>query len=90
MTICTEDSENTKQAIDTISTELQHIADLSSQIAAAAEQQQCTSAEIARNMANINGIADENRAALDQVGHTSEQLQQLSQEQQSLVQKFTL
>ena len=36
------------------------------------------------------GIADENRAALDQVGHTSEQLQQLSQEQQSLVQRFTL
>ncbi len=90
MVTCTEDSENTKQAIDTISTELQHIADLSSQIAAAAEQQQCTSAEIARNMANINGIADENRAALDQVGHTSEQLQQLSQEQQSLVQRFTL
>ena len=90
MTICTEDSENTKQAIDTISTELQHIADLSSQIAAAAEQQQCTSAEIARNMSNINGIADENRTALDQVGHTSEQLQQLSREQQALVHKFTL
>ena len=90
MTICTEDSENTKQAIDTISNELQHIADLSSQIAAAAEQQQCTSAEIARNMSNINGIADENRTALDQVGHTSEQLQQLSREQQALVHKFTL
>ena len=90
MTICTEDSENTKQAIDTISNELQHIADLSSQIAAAAEQQQCTSAEIARNMNNINGIADENRTALDQVGHTSEQLQQLSREQQALVHKFTL
>ena len=85
-----DNSENTKQAIDTISNELQHIADLSSQIAAAAEQQQCTSAEIARNMNNINGIADENRTALDQVGHTSEQLQQLSREQQALVHKFTL
>lgn len=41
-------------------------------------------------MNNINGIADENRTALDQVGHTSEQLQQLSREQQALVHKFTL
>ena len=90
MAICTQDSDDTKQAINTISDELQHIADLSSQIAAAAEQQQCTSAEISRNMNNINDIAEINRTALAQVGSTSGQLQQLSQEQQTLVQKFSL
>ncbi|MGL4206801.1 MAG: methyl-accepting chemotaxis protein [Aeromonadaceae bacterium] len=90
MNTCTQDSETTKQTINTISDELQHIADLSSQIAAAAEQQQCTSAEISRNMNNINEIAENNRAALTQVGSTSGQLQQLSQEQQILVKRFTL
>jgi methyl-accepting chemotaxis protein len=90
MTTCTLDSENTKQSINSISDALQHIADLSSQIAAAAEQQQCTSAEISRNMNNINDIAEINRTALAQVGSTSGQLQQLSQEQQTLVQKFSL
>ncbi len=90
MTTCTLDSENTKQSINSISDALQHIADLSSQIAAAAEQQQCTSAEISRNMNNINDIAETNRTALAQVGSTSGQLQQLSQEQQTLVQKFSL
>jgi len=90
MSTCTLDSENTKQSINSISDALQHIADLSSQIAAAAEQQQCTSAEISRNMNNINDIAETNRTALAQVGSTSGQLQQLSQEQQTLVQKFSL
>ena len=90
MSTCTLDSENTKQSINSISDALQHIADLSSQIAAAAEQQQCTSAEISRNMNNINDIAEINRTALAQVGSTSGQLQQLSQEQQTLVQKFSL
>ena len=90
MTTCTLDSENTKQSINSISNALQQIADLSSQIAAAAEQQQCTSAEISRNMNNINDIAETNRTALAQVGSTSGQLQQLSQEQQTLVQKFSL
>ena len=90
MSTCTLDSEQTKQRINSISDALQQIADLSSQIAAAAEQQQCTSAEISRNMNNINDIAETNRTALAQVGSTSGQLQQLSQEQQTLVQKFSL
>jgi methyl-accepting chemotaxis protein len=90
MATCTLDSENTKQSINSISDALQQIADLSSQIAAAAEQQQCTSAEISRNMNNINDIAETNRTALEQVGSTSGQLQQLSQQQQTLVQKFSL
>ena len=90
MSTCTLDSEHTKQRINSISDALQQIADLSSQIAAAAEQQQCTSAEISRNMNNINDIAETNRTALAQVGSTSGQLQQLSQEQQTLVQKFSL
>ena len=38
---------------------------MSSQIAAAAEEQQCTSAEIARNLNNINVIAEQNRQEIE-------------------------
>ncbi|MDD2341776.1 MAG: methyl-accepting chemotaxis protein [Tolumonas sp.] len=90
MSVCTADSEQTKQTIDDISNALQQIADMSSQIAAAAEQQQCTSAEIARNLNNINGIADQNRQEINKVAATSNQLQQLSAEQQNLISQFAL
>jgi methyl-accepting chemotaxis protein len=90
MSVCTSDSEQTKQTIDDISNALQQIADMSSQIAAAAEQQQCTSAEIARNLNNINGIADQNRQEINKVAATSNQLQQLSAEQQHLISQFAL
>jgi methyl-accepting chemotaxis protein len=90
MSVCTADSEQTKQTIDDISNALQQIADMSSQIAAAAEQQQCTSAEIARNLNNINGIAEQNREEINKVAATSNQLQQLSGEQQNLISQFAL
>lgn len=90
MTICTSDSEQTKRTINDISDALQNIADMSSQIAAAAEQQQSTSAEIARNLTNINGIADKNKDEINKVASTSNQLQQLSVEQQNLISLFSL
>ena len=90
MSACTEESEQARQAMDAISTALQHIADMSSQIAAAAEQQQSTSAEIARNLNNINQIADQNQQEIDKVAQTSGQLQQLSASQQTLIHRFTL
>ncbi len=90
MSACTEESEQARQAMDAISTALQHIADMSSQIAAAAEQQQSTSAEIARNLNNINQIADQNQQEIDKVAQTSDQLQQLSASQQTLIHRFTL
>ena len=59
-------------------------------IAAAAEEQQCTSAEIARNLNNINVIAEQNRQEIDKVADTSDQLRQLSTTQRQLVSRFTL
>ncbi|MFC3911955.1 methyl-accepting chemotaxis protein [Pseudaeromonas sharmana] len=90
MSACTNESEQAKQAMDAISLALQEVTDMSSQIAAAAEEQQCTSAEIARNLNTINEIAEQNRKEIDQVADTSDQLQQLSTTQRELVRRFTL
>ncbi|BEE14964.1 methyl-accepting chemotaxis protein [Aeromonas veronii] len=70
--------------------DLQQVAEQSSRIASATLQQQQTSAEIARNITNIARIADDNQGALAKVAQTSDQLQQLSQQQLSLTRRFTL
>ena len=90
MQVCIGDSQQTKDTITDISEALHQITDMSSQIAAAAEQQQLTSAEIARNLANINQIAEQNHDEISQVAQTSHQLQDLSGAQQRLVGQFTL
>ena len=41
-------------------------------------------------MNNINSISDDNQEMLTRVAHTSSQLQQLSQQQLTLVQRFSL
>ncbi|CAJ1879223.1 methyl-accepting chemotaxis protein [Aeromonas media] len=73
-----------------LSQALQQVAEQSSRIASATLQQQQTSAEIARNITNIARIADDNQGALAKVAQTSDQLQQLSQQQLSLTRRFTL
>jgi len=90
MQVCIGDSQQTKGTISAIAEALQEITDMSSQIAAAAEQQQLTSAEIARNLANINQIAELNHDEISLVANTSHQLQNLSGAQQRLVGQFTL
>ena len=75
---------------DALSQALQKVAEQSSRIASATLQQQQTSAEIARNITNIARIADDNQGALAKVAQTSDQLQQLSQQQLSLTRRFTL
>ena len=73
-----------------LSQALQQVAEQSSRIASATLQQQQTSAELARNITNIARIADDNQGALAKVAQTSDQLQQLSQQQLSLTRRFTL
>jgi|GEM_PF-346043 len=90
MVICQEDSQRTQQTIKSISNSLEQIADHSSEISSAAEQQSCTSAEISRNLLNINNIADSNSDEIDKLSVTSQQLQQLSTRQQTLVARFNV
>ncbi|MGY3949486.1 hypothetical protein BJP24_06140 [Aeromonas allosaccharophila] len=90
MALCADDSEQSRHTLTHLSSSLQQVADLSIQIATAAQQQQNTSQEIASNMNNINSISDDNQEMLTRVAHTSGQLQQLSQQQLALVQRFSL
>ncbi|WP_277622035.1 methyl-accepting chemotaxis protein [Aeromonas salmonicida] len=90
MALCADDSEQSRHTLIHLASSLQQVADLSIQIAIAAQQQQNTSQEIASNMNNINSISDDNQEMLTRVAHTSSQLQQLSQQQLTLVQRFSL
>ena len=90
MALCADDSEQSRHTLTHLASSLQQVADLSIQIATAAQQQLNTSQEIASNMNNINSISDDNQEMLTRVAHTSGQLQQLSQQQLALVQRFSL
>ncbi|MFM4840214.1 methyl-accepting chemotaxis protein [Aeromonas veronii] len=90
MQACSQDSQQTRMMLGTLSDSLHSVAELSSRIATAALQQRQTSTEIARNISNISSIANENQKVLGNVAHTGGQLQKLSSQQQSLVQRFVL
>jgi methyl-accepting chemotaxis protein len=66
------------------------ISDMSSQIASAAEQQQATSADIATNLNRISDISDLNYQGIERVAQTSQQLDSLAEQQESLVKRFRL
>ncbi len=90
MQACSQDSQQTRMMLGALSDSLHSVAELSSRIATAALQQRQTSTEIARNISNISSIANENQKVLGNVAHTGGQLQKLSSQQQSLVQRFVL
>ncbi|WP_432467921.1 methyl-accepting chemotaxis protein [Agarivorans sp. Z349TD_8] len=83
----TSDANGAMEEIQGIITQ---ISDMSSQIAAAAEQQQATGAEISANLNRISDISDENYESIEIVASTSEELGGLAQEQDALVKRFTL
>ncbi|TAA48044.1 methyl-accepting chemotaxis protein [Corallincola luteus] len=66
------------------------ISDMSSQIAAAAEEQQCTADEITRNINHISDISDENYEGIEAIAKGSAELERLAKEQDQLVDRFKL
>ncbi|MCE2593313.1 methyl-accepting chemotaxis protein [Motilimonas cestriensis] len=66
------------------------ISDMSSQIAAAAEQQQATSAEIANNLNRISDISDVNYQGIEELASTGHVLEDLAANQDKLVTRFKL
>ncbi|MHA7001163.1 methyl-accepting chemotaxis protein [Aeromonas schubertii] len=85
-----QQSSDANGAMEEIQGIVTQINDMASQIAAAAEQQQATSAEIATNLNHISDISDLNYRGIDQVAGTSQQLDQLAERQQELVSRFRL
>ncbi|MFO6424746.1 methyl-accepting chemotaxis protein [Motilimonas sp. KMU-193] len=66
------------------------ISDMSSQIAAAAEEQQATSAEIANNLNRISDISDVNYQGIEELASTGHVLEELANNQDKLVTRFKL
>lgn len=66
------------------------ISDMSSQIAAAAEEQQATSAEIANNINRISDISDVNYQGIEEIANAGHILEELAQNQDELVSHFKL
>ncbi|SIQ19455.1 methyl-accepting chemotaxis protein [Aeromonas sp. RU39B] len=97
MDACSQEMDSSMQqsslansAMEEIEGIVTRINDMASQIAAAAEQQQATSADIASNLQRISVISNNNYQGIDQVASTSGQLDQLADTQQALVQRFRL
>jgi methyl-accepting chemotaxis protein len=65
-----------------------HVTDLSTQIAAATEQQTATAEEINRNVVRINEVATQSSAAMEQVSGASVELARLASGLQDLVGGF--
>lgn len=90
MDSCVDQSSHANNAMEEVQGIVVLISDMSSQIASAAEQQQATSADIATNLNRISDISDLNYQGIERVAQTSQQLDALAEQQESLVKRFRL
>ncbi|MGH1408452.1 MAG: methyl-accepting chemotaxis protein [Aeromonas sp.] len=90
MDTCVDQSSHANNAMEEVQGIVVLISDMSSQIASAAEQQQATSADIATNLNRISDISDLNYQGIERVAQTSQQLDSLAEQQESLVKRFRL
>ncbi|WJW75424.1 methyl-accepting chemotaxis protein [Thiohalobacter sp. IOR34] len=75
-------------SLATIAAAVARINDMSSQIASAAEEQNCVAEEINRNIVSITTMADQTAAGAQQTASASEDLSRLAAELQGLVGAF--
>ena len=83
-------SSNANSSMEEIQAIITQISDMSSQIAAAAEEQQATGAEISANINRISEISDSNYEGIEQVAEPCTRLNQLASNQAALVSRFKL
>ena len=77
-------------SLSAISTAVEHIKDMSTQIASAAEQQNATTEEINRNITSITEMANETSTGAQQTASASSELAQLGVSLQGLVSRFAV
>ena len=90
-------ANSTLELVGEASTELQSIARvmleiqaMGMQIATAAEQQSLVAEEINRNVVNVNNVADQSAAAVEETAASSLELARLGQALHNLVMRFKL
>ena len=78
----------TLTSLQTITSAINCISDMSVQIATASEEQSAVAEEINRNVVNISQVADDTATASQETHQTSEEMIGLVQRMQSMVQQF--
>ena len=83
-------ASNANSSMEEIQAIIIEISDMSSQIAQAAEEQRCTTTEIARSLEDISHIADNSYNTMEEMADTGVKLEHLATEQNTLVSRFKL
>ena len=83
-------ASNANSSMKEIQAIIIEISDMSSQIAQAAEEQRCTTTEIARSLEDISHIADNSYNTMEEMADTGVKLEHLATEQNTLVSRFKL
>ncbi|REL26236.1 methyl-accepting chemotaxis protein [Thalassotalea euphylliae] len=81
-------TQEAKTSFDSITSSVDAISDMNTQIAAAAEEQQVVAEDISRNVVEIKMAADDVAVISSQAGDNSQNLNRLSADLNGLVQKF--
>ncbi len=83
-----EKAQHAGESLKIISTSVERINDMSSQIASAAEEQHAVTEEINQNIVSISNMAAQTSAGASQTSQSSEELAHLATELQTIVQQF--
>ncbi|MGR5133493.1 methyl-accepting chemotaxis protein [Vibrio alfacsensis] len=90
MEMSVEQASKANSSMEEIQALIMEISQMSTHITHAAAEQSSTSADIARNIEEINHIADESYQAMTSIAQTNESLTQLAHQQNELVHQFKL
>ncbi|MGR5235413.1 methyl-accepting chemotaxis protein [Vibrio alfacsensis] len=90
MEMSVEQASKANSSMEEIQSLIMEISQMSTHITHAAAEQSATSADIARNIEDINSISDESYQAMSSIAQTSESLTQLAHQQNELVHQFKL
>ncbi|WP_322802893.1 methyl-accepting chemotaxis protein [Vibrio alfacsensis] len=90
MEMSVEQASKANSSMEEIQALILEISQMSTHISHAAAEQSATSTDIARNIEEINSIADESYHAMSSIAQTSESLTQLAHQQNELVHRFKL
>ncbi|MGC9458232.1 methyl-accepting chemotaxis protein, partial [Vibrio genomosp. F10 str. 9ZD137] len=90
MELSVEQASNANSAMEEIQALILEISHMSSHISQAASEQNETTSEIAKNIEEINLIADSSYQAMSEIADTSANLTRLASQQGELVHRFKL
>ncbi|MGL4476821.1 MAG: methyl-accepting chemotaxis protein, partial [Aeromonas veronii] len=85
-----DDANNATHALEQITTSINQISDMATQISSAAEEQRAVTDEVSRNIQAVKDVSDELAVDADSSRHLSEQLKNISGELSNQVGMFRI